>query len=64
MTKVSHQEYRNRAEECARLAGQANNIEVRETLLHLGQRWADFAVDVATELNQCPRDRRAAVPAD
>jgi hypothetical protein len=49
---VSHQEYRHRARECARLAKEANNSEVCETLLYLAKRWADFAADAAFELNQ------------
>jgi hypothetical protein len=50
--KVSCQEYRHRPSECARLAKQANNTEIREILLYLAKRWANFAADAASELNQ------------
>jgi hypothetical protein len=50
--KVFHQEYRHRAIECARLAKEAKNIEVPETLLYLAKRWADFAADAASEIHQ------------
>lgn len=52
MTRVSHEEYQHRARECARLAKQADNTEVRETLHYLARRWVEFAADAASGLNQ------------
>jgi hypothetical protein len=40
----SHQEYRDRAEECERLAAVSTNDEVRRTLRYLAQRWWELAV--------------------
>jgi hypothetical protein len=51
---VSHQEYRHRARECARLAKEADNTEVRETLLYLAKRWVGFASGAVSEMDQPP----------
>jgi hypothetical protein len=45
LVSASSQEYRNRAEDCERLAAIATNSEVRRTLLHLANRWRDFAAE-------------------
>ena len=42
MVSKSPQEYRERAEECERLAAIAANVEVRQTLLYLAKRWREF----------------------
>jgi len=39
---MSSEEYRNRADDCDRLAAAATNDEVRKTLLYLGDRWRKF----------------------
>jgi hypothetical protein len=42
VAKSSPEEYRERSEECDRLAASAKNAEVRKTLLHLAKRWREF----------------------
>jgi hypothetical protein len=39
----SPHEYLDRAQDCERLAANATNSEVRQTLLYLARRWRDFA---------------------
>jgi hypothetical protein len=39
LVSTSPDEYRNRAEDCERLAASATNDEVRKTLLYLAKRW-------------------------
>jgi hypothetical protein len=50
----SPREYRERAEDCERLAATAANAEVRKTLLHLAKRWRDF--ERQAELLRPPSD--------
>jgi hypothetical protein len=52
LISTSLQEYRNRAEDCERLAANASNAEVRRTLLYLAQRWREFAAEAVSAQRQ------------
>ena len=54
MATHSAEEYEMRADDCERLAANATNGEVRQTLLYLARRWRDFAV-VASKREQSVR---------